>query len=269
VSVLQVLFESDGLPAFPLPGAIAERYGGTLGLDEDCVFVNFVSSADGVVAIPGVPKSTRVIGGGTDADRFVMALLRACADVLLVGAGTFRGSVEAKWTAAGLYPPAAEAYAELRRRLGLGPEPELAILTASGLLDPSHPAFESGALVVSTARGAARLRGRLPGASALVELGEGSRADAAAVVDALRARGHRRILSEGGPAAFGSLLDAGAVDELFLTLSPRLAGRAVAPRLALVEGVELLPDRMLEPTLLGVRRDEDHLLLRYRIRPGA
>ena len=64
-------------------------------------------------------------------------------------------------------------------------------------------------------------------------------------------------------------LCAGLVDELFLTLSPVLAGRGGGERLSLVEGVELLPDRRVDGRLLGIRRGGSHLFLRYgsAIRP--
>ena len=58
----------------------------------------------------------------------------------------------------------------------------------------------------------------------------------AAALRDLRARGVRALLCEGGPTLNGALLAAGLVDELFLTLSPLLAGNAVAPRI--VEGHE-------------------------------
>ena len=77
----------------------------------------------------------------------------------------------------------------------------------------------------------------------------------------LRERGRRRILCEGGPTLFGSVLAAGLVDELFLTVSPLLAGRG----LSLVEGVELLPDLRVAGTLAGVRRHGAHLFLRYAL----
>ena len=59
---------------------------------------------------------------------------------------------------------------------------------------------------------------------------------AAALAD-LRARGVRALLCEGGPTLNRALLGAGLVDELFLTLSPLLAGNAEAPRI--VEGEDL------------------------------
>ena len=62
---------------------------------------------------------------------------------------------------------------------------------------------------------------------------------------------------------FGSLLASRLVDELFLTISPFVAGRATAHRLALAEGTELLPDTRDEAALLSLRRAGDHLFLRY------
>ena len=94
----------------------------------------------------------------------------------------------------------------------------------------------------------------------------GEELDPRAAIDALRARGHSQILCEGGPHAIGPFLAAGLVDELFLTVSPLLLGRAGSdPRLALVEGTDLLPGGPPRAGLIGVRRDGDHLFLRYRL----
>lgn len=264
---LDLLHEPPGLPAYPLPERLAALYGGSLGFHGPALFINFVSSLDGIVALPGVPGSVKAIRGESEADPFVMGLLRACADALLMGAGTFRASREARWTAESIYPAEAAGFSELRARLGREPAPELAVFTAGGRLDPAHPALEAGALVLTTDAGEAALRGRLPSASAIVSLGPA--ADVRDAVAALRARGHEVILSEGGPTMAGSLAGAGLLDELFLTLSPVLAGRDSAERLSFVEGVELLPDRRVEGRLLGLRRARSHLFLRYgsTIRP--
>ena len=261
---LEVLHEANGLQAFPLPDELAGVYGGSLGFPQPRLFANFVSSLDGVVAIPGVPASTKLISDKSDLDRFVMGLLRACADCLVMGASTFRGSSEARWTPGSIYPPAEEPYAELRRALGRVEGPELAVVTRSGSLDPGYPALEAGALVFTTRSGAERLTGTLPAASTVVALGDD--ADLKAMVENLRERGHRLILSEGGPTFLGSLLDDALVDELFLTLSPLVAGRSPAEeRLSLVERTPFLPDRRLAGRLLSVRRGGSHLFLRYEL----
>ena len=199
-----------------------------------------------------------------------MGLLRACADVVLLGSGTLHGSPKSVWTAERAYPGAADAFADLRRRLGLAPHPELAVLTASGSVDPGHPALEQGAVVLTTEAGAGRCRKRLPAAVEVVALGDDATVDPQAAVSYLRDRGHRSILSEAGPHVFGSLLAAGLVDELFLTVSPLLAGRSdPGLRLGLVEGQELLPERSEPARLLGVRRHGAHLFLRYGVSSPA
>ena len=89
---LEHLYESQGLPEFDLPSELAEAYGGALGFSEPRLYANFVTSLDGVVALPGERHSSRLISEHSTADRFVMGLLRACADAVLIGAETMRGS---------------------------------------------------------------------------------------------------------------------------------------------------------------------------------
>jgi riboflavin biosynthesis pyrimidine reductase len=265
---LEPLFEAPELPEFDLPSGLADSYGGSLGFSEPRLYANFVASLDGVVDIPGDVESNRMIRANSEADRFLMGLLRACADVVLVGAGTTLASPRTRWSAEHVVPPAALLYAELRRGRGRSPQPTLAVLSGSGSVDPRHPALEEGALVLTSERGAARLRGRLPRAATIVAVGAEAPLDPALAVDALRRRGHELILSEGGPTTFGALVAAGLVDELFLTTSPVLAGRDPhSPRPALVEHAEFLPARMVESELLTLRRAGSHLFARYRL-PG-
>ena len=263
-----VLLEAEGLPAFELPDALGGLYAGRLGFARPCLYANFVSTLDGVVAIPSERTSPRILSDASEPDRFLMGLLRALADVVLVGSGTVRDSPGARFTPDQVHPPSADLYGELRRRLGLGGQPEVAILTASGVLDPAGAAPAAGALVLTTERGAAALDGRLPPAQ-VVALGDGEEVDVEAAVSELRSRGRSLILSEGGPTVFASLLAAGLVDELFLTFSPLLAGRpGLETRLGLVEGEAFLPDRRLAGRLLSLRRHGDHLFLRYALESG-
>jgi riboflavin biosynthesis pyrimidine reductase len=258
---LELLYEPEGLPARALPGHLARLYGGTLGFETPRVVANFVSTLDGVVAIPSIVHSNQLVSGANDADRLVMALLRACADVILIGSGTLRASAGSLWLPETAYPPLAASFAELRE--GRPPRPELAVVTASGEIDPAHPAFERGALVLTTGVGAERLRGSLPAASQIESLGTGSEVDLALALALLRNRGHSLVLVEAGPHVVGSLLEARLLDELFLTVSPVVAGRGTDLRYGLVEGAALLPDARLGARLLGVRRAGEHLFLRY------
>jgi riboflavin biosynthesis pyrimidine reductase len=268
---LEVLHEESGLADFGIPDGLATLYGGPLGFTEPCIFANFVSSLDGVVAIPGQLQSSHLIAGASEADRFVMGLLRACADAVLVGAGTLRASPRSRWTAEAAYPPAVELYAELRRQRGRPPEPTLAVLSGSGSIARDHPGLSARSLVLTSDFGAARLGRSLPRSATIVPIGCTPALEVAQAVKALRAGGHELILCEGGPTVLGSLLESTLVDELFLTMSPVLAGRvSQRPRPGLLQDAEFLPTRSIAGQLLSLRRSQSHLFARYalgRLRP--
>jgi riboflavin biosynthesis pyrimidine reductase len=263
---LEALYEVSGLPAFELPDALRTAYGGSFGLSEPRLYANFVSTIDGVTAIPSLPGSNKLVAADSASDRFVMGLLRACADALVIGSGTLSASPRSVWTAEQAFPAAAGAFAELRRSLGRPPNAELVVLSGSGAVDPDHPAFVTGAVILTSDRGAKRLEGLVPSASTVVSLGAGEKLELKAAVAALAKRGHGLILSEGGPQVVGGLLEARLVDELFLTVSPLLVGRTrLDERFGLVEGADLLPGGPVKGNLLGVRRHGDHLFLRYAL----
>jgi riboflavin biosynthesis pyrimidine reductase len=262
---LEPLFEADGLQSAPLPADLERLHGGGLHIAQDCLYANFVATLDGIVAIPPMPRSNEFIAGGSDADRFLMGLLRAHADAVLIGSGVLRASPRSTWRAEAIFPAAEDAYAELRHALGMSAEPEVAVVTGSGEVDPDHPVFALRAVVLTCAAGAERLEGRLPETTALVALGTGEIIPSAAIVGALRDRGHRRILCEAGPHTLGGLLEDGVVDELFLTSSPMLVGDAgPGSRFSLVEGADLTPTAT-HARLLSVRRHGSHVFTRYAL----
>jgi riboflavin biosynthesis pyrimidine reductase len=265
---LEVLFEDADLTTVELPVGLRHLHGGDLGLGDTCVYANFVSTVDGVVAIPSIPRSNDLVAAGSRADHLVMGLLRAFADSVLVGAGTLGASPHGTWRAEKVYPAAAAELAELRRNLGRAEAPLVAVVTGRGSIDVAHPVLETGALVLTSEEGAAHLAGRLPAATEVVTLGAAPELDLGAAVRELRSRGHAFVLSEAGPHTFGALLAAGVVDELFLTVSPLLVGDAgPGSRYRLVESADLLPP--VRSRLLSVRRHEQHLFLRYELQNPA
>jgi riboflavin biosynthesis pyrimidine reductase len=140
----------------------AERvYGGALRFGETgraCVFATFVTTIDGVASLgitDGTDSST--ISDRSEADRFVMALLRAASDAVLIGAQTLRATPGHRWLAEVLCPERAEQLAEYRAALGVRGNPTLVVVTASGSL-PDHPALRlpgEPALAITTTYGAA------------------------------------------------------------------------------------------------------------------
>lgn len=260
-----VIFETDGLPSQALPPQLERLYGSDLGFKSPRLYANFVSSLDGVASIEGVDHSSQVISDKSEPDRFVMGLLRAFADAVLIGAGTLRAAPDSLWTPEYIYPHCASDFSELRKRLGRDAEPRLVVLTSSGALEPRHPALE-GALVVTTEAGSARLRTRLSPPAKVVAIEEAEDVGLTSVMSLLRSEGHEVVLTEGGPTVIGGLLERGLLDELFLTVSPLLAGRSSGNRRpGLVEGIDILPERRVSGELLSARRHGSHLFLRYEI----
>jgi riboflavin biosynthesis pyrimidine reductase len=262
---LRLVFERDELATVELPQELRRLYDGDLRLAEQTLFANFVETIDGVVAIPSLERSNALISASV-ADRFVMGLLRAAADAVLVGGGTVTASPKGRWKAHTVFPPAAEAFAALRRSRGHEGDARVAIVTGRGSVDPEHPAVRDGAIILTTARGYERLRDRIVPPAELEVVGGETAVDVGSALEALRARGYKRVLSEAGPRLFGSLTRAGLVDDLFLTVSPLLAGRSNAvEKLGLVHGLDLLPEQRVEARLESVRIEGEHLFLRYRI----
>ncbi|MEO8263011.1 MAG: dihydrofolate reductase family protein [Pseudolysinimonas sp.] len=211
-------------------------------VDHDGVRLNFVSSIDGAATRDGLSG-----GLGGPADKRYFDLLRRVADVVVVGAGTVR----------------AEGYGPMVVRNPRRGQPVFAIVTGRLDLDPASTVFTKAPVrpVIITTE-------RATGKAAFAEVADvvvagSSRVDAALAVEALHARGLRRILCEGGPSLFGSFLAADAVDELCITVSPTLeAGNA--PRIATGDA----PPRGMR--LATTLRSGDTLLLRYaRARSGS
>jgi riboflavin biosynthesis pyrimidine reductase len=265
---------ADGSVRTGLQADLRQAYDGDLAIrlrtDRPTVIANFVGTLDGAVALDRDGHSGGgAVSGYSPTDRFVMGLLRAMADVVLVGAGTVRASPGTGWTPKRAYPKAAESYRELRRRLGLSPDPTTLVATAHGDLDPTHPAFRDADLptvIAAPAAAAERLRrlGFREGIR-IEPLGDGMTVPSDALIDLAGHLGARVVLTEGGPHLLAGLAGAGLLDELFLTLAPQLVGRdRTASRLALLEGVALGAEHARWGQLASIRRGGDHLFLRYR-----
>ncbi len=188
-----------------------------------------------------------------------MALLRACADAVLIGAGTFRADSGQLWRAESLMPELAPLFAELRRKLGLRAQPPLVLVTGSGDIETGEPAL-ADALIFTTDAGESKLRGTLPAGARVRSLGAGP-IHMREVIPLLHAEGFARVLTEGGPTLVGELLAAQLLDELFLTSSPKLMGRYVGDgRKSLIDGSDVAGVPL---ELASLRRHGSHLFLRY------
>jgi riboflavin biosynthesis pyrimidine reductase len=261
-----------------LPEELAARYGADLVIPlrdgRPTVIANFVSTIDGVVSFDDTGSGGgRAVSGDFEPDRFLMGLLRATADAVLVGAGTVRASHTRAWTPGRAHPASASAFARWRQQLGLGSQPTAVLLTSSGVLDsggPWSPRGDQPTTVMTTDLGAERLRADgVPGIEVIVS-GQDGRVSVQEVLDRLAGRGCRVVLCEAGPTVFGELVAAELVDELFLTIAPRIAGRdgpSIRPGLA--QGVAFQAALAPGLRLRTVMRAGDHLFLRYSFDPAG
>ncbi|MEV1293041.1 dihydrofolate reductase family protein [Pseudonocardia sp. NPDC049635] len=215
------------------------------------VCANFVSSADGAVEVEG-----RSAGLSTPPDRVVLRLGTDLADVVLVAAGT---AVAEAFT--GVRP--GERMAERRRRFGLSEVPVTAVVTGTGRsLPPSAPVLTDvliPTIVFTCAAVPESVRASWTDAGAEVVLTGDGTVDLHTVLAEIDRRDLRRVNCMGGPGLFGTLAEAGLVDELRLTVAPFLVSGA-AGRIARGAGMD--PARL---TLLSVVADDDTLLIRYAI----
>ncbi len=186
------------------------------------------------------------------ADEASFHALRAVADAVVVGAGTARvegyGPVRPR--------PAGIAW---RTRHGRPAAPPLVIVSQSLNLDPGARCFSGPTFVVTCATAAARRRDQLAEVASVIVAGS-ARVDLQAAVRELRARGLTRLLCEGGPQLLTSLLTAGLLDELCLTLTPLLLGstpQLLTEALGFPHGLELMH---------LIDGGEGVLLARYRVR---
>jgi riboflavin biosynthesis pyrimidine reductase len=260
---LECLFEDPGLFSYRLPRALTDLYGGPIGFNQPRLYANFVASIDGIVALERGEGSGSTISGHNLADRFVMGLLRACAEAVIVAAGTFRATPRHRWTADHVFPPLADEFGRLRIELGLARHPTLFVVSASGDIDSGHPALREPSVILTTREGASRLRGSVPQTCKVKLLAEDG-PSAAAVINAVSSEGFRIVLTEGGPTFLGQLIAEGLLDELFLTIAPRLIGPArEGSRKSLVESADVLGLPESSARLLSLRLHGSYLFLRY------
>ena len=220
--------------------------GGLAPPDRPYLALNMVSTLDGKATI-----EWRTQGLSSDLDREMFHHLRTQADAVMVGAGTVRTERYGRMVKR-------EELREKRVREGLERDPLAVIVSARLDLPADIPILQDPDQRVVIATSADT---RLEGVSAQIEYIDAGD-DLPVLVARLREDyGVRSVLCEGGPTLNSHLLAAGVVDELFLTLSPKLVGGAAA--LTIVAGRQLVEPAGLE--LAWVLKGGGDLFTRWRI----
>jgi riboflavin biosynthesis pyrimidine reductase len=211
------------------------------------VYVNFVSSVDGRATVDG-----RAGGLGLPGDLEMLLELRALADAVLIGSSTLRAESYARLLGN-------EARRARREAAGLAGDPLAVIVSQSGDVPWDAGLFQAPEQPVLVYADAVAPDG-LPAPVEVVP----ARGLPGVMAD-LRQRGIRALGSEGGPRLLRSLVDAGLIDELFLTLTPVLTGEPAAIRI--VEGGPLRERAALR--LEWVLERDGELFLRYSLASPA
>ncbi|MFC3997814.1 dihydrofolate reductase family protein [Nocardiopsis sediminis] len=219
---------SDTAPRFrallPPPGGdtapdvdLAAAYAYPEGLERPWLRGNMVASADG----GAWGHSGRTAELSSPPDRAVMGVLRGLADVVLAGAATAR--IEG-------YRPVRPREVWGALRSGRPATPPVAVVTRTLEIHPDllADAPEDARTIVFTTESAPADRRRAAARVADVVVAGDDSVRPGAVLAALAERGLLRVLTEGGPHLLAEFTSAGLLDELCLTVSPRLLGPAAS-----------------------------------------
>ncbi len=218
------------------------------------VFVNMAISVDGRITT----RTREHFALGSEHDRRLMDELRTRADAVIVGAGTVRHD---GW-------PMVIRYPDLRaKRIARRRPPNPVNVVLSSALDlPIRSRFFQSAdterIVFTTRKAPAARVARFQRVAEVVVL-PGSRLSPAKIVAHLNARGLRSLLLEGGGEVHFAFAEAGLVERLYVTITPRLIGGRGAP--SLLDGRGFLQRNHLRLELESLSRKGDEVFLRYRV----
>jgi riboflavin-specific deaminase-like protein len=234
-------------PTSPAELASGLRLGDKAPPDRPYLIINMVSALDGKATV-----EWRTKGLSTDLDRELFHQLRTQADAVMVGAGTVRAERYGRMTKS-------EELRAARAAEGLEADPLAVIVTARLDLPADLPLLNEPEQRVVIATGSDATLPDLGDQITYERTGE----DLPLLMARLRERhGVRSVLCEGGPTLNSHLLSAGLMDELWLTLNPKIAGGAAA--LTIVAGRELVEPLELEP--VSVAEGGGDLFTRWRVK---
>jgi riboflavin-specific deaminase-like protein len=236
-------------PTSPEELASGLRLGDKAPPDRPYLVLNMVSSLDGKATI-----DWRTRGLSTELDRRLFHRLRTQADAIMVGAGTVRAERYGRMAKS-------EELRAARTDEGLASDPIAVVVSARLDLPADLPLLNEPEQTVIVATGS---DASLPDDLTCELVYERTGDDLQLLFARLREQhGIRSVVCEGGPTLNSHLLAAGLVDELWLTLNPKLAGGAAA--LTIVAGRELVEPVDLEP--ISVAEGEGDLFTRWRVKP--
>jgi riboflavin biosynthesis pyrimidine reductase len=202
--------------------------------DRPWVYANFVQTLDGIVSLLGANASGGDIAQSAE-DRWLMDLLRAHSDAVLLGMGTLieEKRLERPRPRGPVFRIVEPTLQQLRAKLRRGVERNIFVSAAGNFQLADFAVFDGDRVdsaIITTVDGADRLRPQQethPHVK-IVVAGEGGEVDLPSALRALRREmGIKYLLCEGGPMLYGHMIRAGLIDEKFLTIAPVDAGQEI------------------------------------------
>lgn len=195
--------------------------------DRPWIYANFVQTLDGITSWKGEHALGSDISRSAE-DRWLMDLLRAHADAVLLGSKTLavEKAVLGPTSRGATYTIEDPELRDLRARLGRRRETIIFVTGSAALKLSDYAVFDGDKVeaVILTARAGAEKLAPQQGSHSHVRVlvaGEGNVVDLPVAMRMLaRELGIRLLLCEGGPTLYGYMSRAGLIDEKFLTISP-------------------------------------------------
>lgn len=224
--------------------------------DRPFFFTNFVSTIDGKVQI--LENGSKYWPIGSEIDFQTLLDLRASSDIFIHGKNTALGFNH-------LLRINSEEFIKRREKIGKQKALEYMVITSNpddSLLEFLKNDFGVKAYIVTTRK--AKISKELESCVRVVRFGE-EKVDLKLLSQFLHSKGFVNVLMEGGPTLLGEFLKENLIDEVFLTVAPKIFGNEKAKSLTLVEGYLFPPEQIKNLKLISVIQNNNELFLRYSI----
>ena len=269
-ALLDPVYSPYGRLGFPSPPA-----------SRPWIYANFVQSVDGIASLLGPDPSGGDIAQSPE-DRWLMDLLRAHADAVLLGMGTLKTEQRAARPRprGPVFRIVDPALLQLRAKLHRGPERNILVSGAGDFQLADFAVFDGDKLepyILTTTEGAKRLAPQLPSYPhvKVITSGTSTHVDLPLAMRILREQfGFQYLLCEGGPLLYGSMMRNHLIDEKFLTVAPVEAGALVPieqresgdpfQRPTVFGGEGLSKAELIRWQWISCRKIENHQFNRYR-----
>lgn len=220
-------------------------------------YTNFVETIDGKVQVT-TSEQAKYWPIGSKTDYATLLELRTYADVLVYGKNSALSFNHGQNLAK-------EEFKKVREKHGKNPDITYLIVCNSiskddlAVLRGSH---EKHTLLVMPE--SAQVDAEVEKVVKVARVGK-DRVDVALLSQWLHEQGYKHVLVEGGPSLLGSFLQEDLIDQVFLTIAPKIFGNKPGETLTLVEGILFPPEKIKNLELLSVQQNQNELFLRYKI----